>query len=60
MVKEGTAKMQLGSHFFQKAKLTYGGGFPFIDSAEIMDCWGFIVLNMLKKVTVGVLIYLKF
>ena len=33
--------------------------FSSIETAEIRHFWGFILLNVLKKSTAGVLIYLK-
>ena len=47
MVKEGPTKVQPGSHISQNAKIRYGRVFLFV-GAEMMDCWGFILLKMLK------------
>ena len=47
MVKECTTKVRLGTHISQNAKIRYDRVFLFV-GAEIMDCWGFILLKMLN------------
>ena len=47
MLKEGTAKVRLGSYIVQKAKIRYGWVFS-IENAEIGYDWGFNVIKMLK------------
>ena len=48
MLKEGTAKVRLGSYIVQKAKIRYGWGFFSVENAEIGYDWGFNVTKMLK------------
>ena len=55
MLKQGTA----GALYCSKSKNKVRIGFSSIENNEISYCWGFILLNMLKKNTAGVLIFLK-